>query len=224
MTHSVHPIGNLGKLTLERFVTGPVQENTYFLYDQDKNGLIIDPGEDAPRLLERIGHLGLKPSHIILTHAHFDHIGAVDPLRKALNIPVLLHPLDLEIYQNSAASAKKWGFVFEQPQDPDGWLEAGQILEVGMIRLEVRFVPGHAPGHVVFVGQDGEGGDFVISGDTLFRGAIGRTDFAYGSTPRLLGGIRSQILTLPDSTRVFAGHGPETTVGEERSRNPFLRG
>ncbi len=221
MTHSVHPIGTL---TLERFVTGPVQENTYFLYDQNKKGVIIDPGEDAPRLLERIGHLGLKPSNIILTHAHFDHIGAVDPLRKALNIPVLLHPLDLEIYQNSAKSAKKWGFVFEQPQDPDGWLEAGQILEVGQIRLEVRFVPGHAPGHVVFVGQDGAGGDFVISGDTLFRGAIGRTDFAYGDAKLLLDGIRSQILSLPDSTRVFAGHGPETTVGDERSRNPFLKG
>jgi hydroxyacylglutathione hydrolase len=223
MTHSIHPLGNLGKLTLERFVTGPVQENSYFLYDHAKNAVIIDPGEDAPRLLERIGQLGLQVGSIILTHAHFDHIGAVDPLRKALDVPVLLHPLELEIYQNSAASAKKWGFTFTQPQDPDGWLEVGQILEVGHIRLEVRFVPGHAPGHVVFVGQDDTDGDFVISGDTLFRGAIGRTDFAYGSTPLLLEGIRSQILSLPDSTRVFPGHGQETTVGQERSRNPFLK-
>jgi len=214
-----------GEITLERYSVGPIQENTYLLYDSSKNGFIIDPGDEAEMLLKRIRELELKPQAILLTHAHFDHIGAVEPLRLELNIPVYLHPLDLETYRSGHKTAHSprgvsfgWHLTFAQPSDPDESLEPGQVLEAGGVRLETRFVPGHALGHVVFVGNG-----FVIAGDTLFRESIGRTDLPGGDLELLLSGIRSQILTLPLETVVFSGHGPETTVGHEKKRNPFLK-
>jgi hydroxyacylglutathione hydrolase len=206
-----------GEITLERHSVGPLGENTYFLFDSSKTGFIIDPGDEADRLLSRIHELELKPKAILLTHAHFDHIGAVEPLRLELGIPVFLHPLDLEIYRSGPSSAARYNIPFNQPKDPDRFLEVGQILEAGSIALEVRFVPGHAPGHVVFIGKG-----FAIAGDTLFRQSIGRTDLPGGNLEQLLSGIRAQIFTLPLETQIFPGHGPETTVDFEKKHNPFL--
>ena len=211
-----------GEITLERHSVGPLGENTYFLFDSSKTGFIFDSGDEAERLLSRIRELEFKPKAILLTHAHFDHIGAVEPLRLELGIPVFLHPLDLEIYRAGHSSAARYNLSFTQPKDPDTFLEPGQILEAGSIRLEVRFVPGHAPGHVVFVGKATPNQHFLIAGDTLFRESIGRTDLPGGNLEQLLSGIRAQIFILPDDTKIFSGHGPETTVGFEKKHNPFL--
>ncbi|MFN8509746.1 MAG: MBL fold metallo-hydrolase [Deinococcaceae bacterium] len=208
----------LNDLTLERWITGPVQENAFFLFDANKQGFIIDPGDDGPMLLARIREIGMQPRAILLTHAHFDHIGAVQLLRTELGIPVWLHAADMPIYLMGALSALKWGVPFEQPEDPDAFLTDGQILECGNIRLEVRLTPGHAPGHVVFVGSG-----FAISGDTLFKGSVGRTDLPLSDTQTLLSSIQKQLLTLPDDTLVFPGHGSETSIGLERQHNRFLQ-
>lgn len=204
-------------LTIEWFVTGPLQENAYLLHDAAQNAYLIDPGADAPEILKAIQDRNLKLQGILLTHAHFDHIGAVQPIREALKVKVHLHDADLTLYENASLSAARWNLQIEQPSPPDARLNHGDVIETGAIQLQVRFVPGHAPGHVVFVG-DG----FVLAGDTLFKGSIGRTDLPGGNHTLLLEKIRSELLTLPDETVVLSGHGNKTTIGIERFRNPFL--
>lgn len=206
-----------GDVTLRVLVTGPVQENTLFLHDRDGQGFIVDPGDEGERLLKAIAEYGLRPSAILLTHAHFDHVGAVQAVREALGVPVLLHERDLELYRHAAASAARWGLRVTQPADPDGFLTPGQEFVAGGVRLVARELPGHAPGHVVFVG-DG----FVVAGDTLFQGSIGRTDLPGANHAQLIEGIHRELLSLPDETRVYPGHGPFTTVGRERTHNPYL--
>ncbi|GGJ34386.1 MBL fold metallo-hydrolase [Deinococcus roseus] len=204
-------------LTIEWFVTGPLQENAYLVHDALSNAFLIDPGADAPEILAVVQEKALNVRAILLTHAHFDHIGAVQPIREALKIPVHLHDADLTIFQNAALSAARWNLPLEQPAAPDASLHHGQVIEAGAIQLEVRFVPGHAPGHVVFVGSG-----FVLAGDTLFKGSIGRTDLPGGNHALLLEKIRGELLTLADETVVLSGHGDKTTIGLERLRNPFL--
>lgn len=205
-------------LTLERIVTGPVQENTYFLYDQDGLGYIIDPGDQAPDLLAAIAASHFQPQAILLTHAHFDHVGALDPIRQALGIPAYLHAADLEWLANAQKAAARWGIQLEQPAPPDGYLEHGQLWSAGQVQLEVRHLAGHAPGHVVFVGSD-----YVISGDTLFQNSIGRTDFPGCDAAALLSGIRRELFSLADHVQVFSGHGAETQIGHEKKHNPYVR-
>ncbi|GEM48830.1 MBL fold metallo-hydrolase [Deinococcus cellulosilyticus] len=204
-------------LTIDWFVTGQLQENAYLVHDRLKNAFLIDPGDDAPEILKAIQDQELSLQAILLTHAHFDHIGAVQPIREALKVPVHLHDADLTIFQNAALSAARWGLQVEQPAAPDARLNHGDVIQAGEIQLEVRFVPGHAPGHVVFVGSG-----FVLAGDTLFKGSIGRTDLPGGNHNLLLEKIRSELLTLPDEMVVLSGHGDKTTIGVERFRNPFL--
>ncbi len=204
-------------VTVRSVPTGPLQENTVLLRGQGGGGFVVDPGDEPDKLLAEIAAMQLRPRAIVLTHAHFDHVGAVEPLRKALGVPVWLHERDLELYRGAATSAARWNLPFEQPSDPDDFLVQGQVLQAGDLILTVRELPGHAPGHVVLVG-DG----FVIAGDTLFQGSVGRTDLPGGDHAALIAGIGRELLSLPDGTRVYPGHGPETTVGRERASNPYL--
>lgn len=206
-----------GAVTVRWTATGPVQENTLFVHDASGAGFVVDPGDEAPRLLQELRTLNLRPEAILLTHAHFDHVGAVQPLREALGIPVYLHAADLPLYRGAAASAARWNLKMTQPLDPDGVLTDGQIVEAGAVRLVTRELPGHSPGHVVFVG-DG----FVLAGDTLFEGSVGRTDLPGGDHAQLIAGIESRLLSLPGTTRVYPGHGRPTTVEHERTHNPYL--
>lgn len=183
----------------------------------DGLGFLIDPGDDAGRILQLVQETGVKVQAILLTHAHFDHIGAVQPVREALGIPVYLHPADLPLYRVGKVSASRWNLPFTQPGDPDHEITQDQVFQAGDLRLTARELPGHAPGHVVFIG-DG----FVIAGDTLFQGGIGRTDLPGGNHPLLIQGIQRELLSLPDDTAVYSGHGGSTTVGRERVGNPFL--
>ncbi|GGO24152.1 hydrolase [Deinococcus humi] len=186
-------------------------------------GFLFDPGDDAERILALIRDSGVTVRGILLTHAHFDHIGAVQPVREALQVPVWLHPADLPLYSMGAASAGRWNLPFIQPEAPDHDIAQDQIFTAGDLTLMARELPGHAPGHVVFLaGTDGENG-VVVAGDTLFQGSIGRTDLPGGDHPTLLAGINRELLTLPDATAVYSGHGGATTIGAERRCNPFLR-
>ncbi|UBV42251.1 MBL fold metallo-hydrolase [Deinococcus taeanensis] len=207
-----------GPLRLWSVTTGPIQENALLIAGTDGQGFLIDPGDDAGRLLTLVRGTGVAVQGILLTHAHFDHIGAVQPLREALRVPVWLHPADLELYRAGAQSAARWNLPFTQPADPEHEITAGQTFTAGDLTLTARALPGHAPGHVVFTAPG-----LVIAGDTLFRGGIGRTDLPGGNHAQLLRGIREELLTLPGDTAVYPGHGPRTTVDFEARTNPYLQ-
>ncbi|MFC4426513.1 MBL fold metallo-hydrolase [Deinococcus navajonensis] len=198
--------------------TGPLQENAVLVAGTEGKGFLIDPGDDADPLLALIRSAGVSVQGILLTHAHFDHIGAVQPLREALEVPVWLHPADRSLYDLGAASAARWNLPFVQPAPPDHAIAQDQVFQAGDLVLKARELPGHAPGHVVFVGEG-----FVVAGDTLFMGGIGRTDLPGGNHPQLLAGLQRELLSLPDDTAVYPGHGPRTLVGHERRTNSFLR-
>ncbi|GGI82957.1 MBL fold metallo-hydrolase [Deinococcus wulumuqiensis] len=206
-----------GPVRLWSLPTGPLQENALLVAGARNQGFLIDPGDDAARILDLVRTAGVEVQAILLTHAHFDHIGAVQPVREALGVPVYLHPADLPTYHLGAASAGRWNLPFVQPADPDQGIAQGQTFTAGDLTLTARELPGHAPGHVVFVG-DG----FVIAGDTLFAGGIGRTDLPGGNHPQLIAGIERELLRLPDDTYVYPGHGGFTTIGREKRSNPFL--
>ena len=156
---------------------------------------------------------------VLLTHAHVDHIEGVALLVRATGAPVYVHPAERNWYARAAEQARFFGVELEQPPSPDRELQGGDVLVLGGTRLEVRHVPGHTPGHVILYDAVAA---VAFVGDVVFQGSIGRTDLPGGSHRQLLDAIRSQVLTLPDDTVLYPGHGPETTVGRERVGNPFL--
>ena len=204
-------------MQIELIVTGPIQENCYIGMDEaTQQAVVIDPGEDAPRIIEVIERIGAQPIAIINTHCHFDHVGAVNAIRKQYNIPFYIHPDDEPMLASASASAQRFSLPLDQPQ-LDQFIREGETFTVGQTTLTVRFTPGHCPGHIVLVG-DG----FVFAGDVLFAGSVGRTDIPGASWAVLEKSIQTQLLTLPDETIVLPGHGPTTTIGRERQTNPFL--
>ncbi|MBI3760860.1 MAG: MBL fold metallo-hydrolase [Chloroflexi bacterium] len=198
---------------------GPIQTNCYLLGDPASGeAAIIDPGWDAPQVLAAVKKAGLRIKIVLLTHAHFDHIGGVAGIVEATGVPLALHPLDLPLLRE-LGGAKAWGIPMEPCPEPDILLAPGQVLEIGSLKLEILFVPGHTPGHVAFY-ERREG--IVFGGDVLFRQGIGRTDLPGGNYATLMSSLREQLLTLPDDTIVYSGHGEPTTIGDERRENPFL--
>lgn len=199
---------------------GTFAENTWIVADPaSRRAVVIDPGEEHARILAAVRHRGLEVGDIWLTHAHIDHIWGVDALREATGARVHLHPADRRWYDILPEQGAMFGLQgLPRLAPPDAELAHGDLLAVGPWRFAVRHVPGHAPGHVAFVGHG-----LAISGDVLFQGSIGRTDLAGGDLATLMASIRAEILTLPDATRILPGHGPETTVGAERETNPFLQ-
>ena len=208
-------------MIIKRLVVGPIQANCFIIGDEETNkGAIIDPGDDAEIILKEAEKLGFDIDYIIATHGHFDHNAAVVGLKKTMpDVPFLVHEEDLFFVKESKESARKWGIVIDQVPDPDGYLKEGDRIEVGGIVLEVIHTPGHSPGGISLLCNEG-----VFVGDTLFQGSIGRTDFRKGSMYELKSSIRKKLYSLPDETRVLTGHGPETTIGEEKRSNMFVRG
>ncbi|GAA6733239.1 MBL fold metallo-hydrolase [Thermus oshimai] len=198
-----------------RLTVGPLGENAY-LVETPEGAALIDPGDEAQRILDLAQKLGLTPKAILLTHAHFDHLGAVAPLVEALDLPVYLHPLDLPLYERAEEAAALWGFSIPKPPLPVKPLEEGMRL----FGFTVWHLPGHSPGHVAFLHPDPP---LALSGDLLFRGSIGRYDLP-GADPKALFRSLKRLLTLPPETRILPGHGPETTLGLEAQTNPFLMG
>jgi glyoxylase-like metal-dependent hydrolase (beta-lactamase superfamily II) len=199
---------------------GQFFENTYLVIDEATRACaIIDPGEESGLILHELSEAGVTPVGIWLTHAHVDHVLGVARLKDATGVPVYLHPADRPLYDRVPQQAIVFGMRAAPLPAPDRELAHGDVLAVGDLAFRVRHAPGHSPGSVVF-----EGHGAAFGGDVLFQGSIGRTDLPGGDFATLRNSIERELLTLPDSTIVYSGHGPETTVGRERRTNPFLNG
>jgi len=203
-----------------RMITvGPVQENC-FLVSEGERAVIVDPGEEAPRLLRAIESKGLTLDAILLTHTHFDHVGAVAPLAKATGAPVYCPEIEVPVLQDIMAFVPWPGFGPFESWDPEHTVSGGETLELAGMTFDVRFTPGHSPGHVTYAAR---GEHALFSGDVLFEGSVGRVDLPGGDWPTLLASIAALIDEFDDETTVYPGHMGITTLGAERRTNPFLR-
>jgi hydroxyacylglutathione hydrolase len=209
-------------MILEKLTVGPFQENCYVIGDQESRiGAIIDPGDEAARIAMAVEETGLDIGSIIVTHAHIDHVGAVAALADEYACPVLMHDEAEPMLKELPTQAMMMGIRFGKLPEVDRYVEDEEIVEVGDLRLRSLYTPGHSPGHLAFYLQD-EG--LVLSGDALFAGSVGRVDLPGGSMEVLMQSIEERLLTLPEETVVYPGHGPRTTIGNERTSNPFLQG
>ena len=210
-------------LQLRAFTFNAFGENTYLIINEKKQCWIVDPGmsdeNETNELLSYLDQEGLTPVSIINTHTHIDHILGVPALKNKFRIPFGIHAKDEPVLQGARGSAMLFGFSFPEVPKPDFYIQEGTPVVLGDDQLEIRFVPGHSPGSIVFYY---EAGKWAISGDTLFAGSIGRTDLPGGDYDTLIGSIRSQLFTLPDETVIYPGHGSPTSVAVEKSSNPFL--
>jgi hydroxyacylglutathione hydrolase len=210
----------LAELRIVPILNGQFAENCYLVYVAGHSDtVIVDPGEEPERFLTEARRLGRTITAIWITHAHIDHIIGVGAIRAATGAPISLHPAEREHYDNLPQQGLWFGLRLAAPPAPDTPLAHGQRLRVADAEFEVRHVPGHSAGHVCFVGSG-----VVLGGDVLFEGSIGRTDLPGGDFETLIGSISRELLTLPDDTIVYPGHGAPTTIGAERRTNPFLTG
>lgn len=208
------------QLIVRTFTSPGFGQNAYLVWaEESASALAIDPGGLAGAMADALSESGRWLEAIVLTHAHLDHIEGVAELVERTGARVWLHPFDRALYDHVAVQGQHFGLAVRTPPAPDETLEHGQSLELAGARFDVRHVPGHSPGHVILYCAEA-GTAFV--GDVVFRGSIGRTDLPGGDHRALFKGIREQVLTLPDDTRLLSGHGPPTTVGHERATNPFL--
>lgn len=210
-------------IKIKKFVVNPLRENSFILYDDSRKCILIDPGFYFEEELHEVAHFindnQLKPVRLINTHCHFDHLMGVEYIRERYSLPFECHRDDLFLLERANQQAVEFGFNIPPVRYPDSFLKDGDLIEWGDSVLQVIHVPGHSPGHVVFYSaSDG----IIIGGDVLFAGSIGRTDLPGGSYDQLIDAIKRKLLPLPGNTKVFAGHGPETTIGFERLNNPFL--
>ena len=198
---------------------GMFAENCYLVVDEAaRECAIIDPGEEAGLILHKVAETGARPIGIWLTHAHLDHVLGVPQVAAETGAPVHLHPADKPLY-DAVPDQAAWFGLPKPPRlpVPDKAFSHGETIAVGNTRFEVRHTPGHSPGSICLIGPG-----VVLGGDVLFAGSIGRTDLPGGDFETLVGSIERELLPLPDETILYTGHGPETTIGEERRSNPFL--
>ena len=210
MIHEILPVGMLAC-------------NCSILGDEASGeAVVIDPGDEVERVQEILARHNLRARYIVATHAHIDHVGGIEKLKRATGAAVLMHADDLPLYQKLAMQAAWLGVESPKTVDVDQFLKSGDVVRSGPLTLEVLHTPGHSPGSLSLhvAGDHGR----IFSGDTLFQGSIGRTDLWGGSFDQILHSIHETLLRFPDATPVFPGHGPATTIGEERESNPFLKG
>jgi glyoxylase-like metal-dependent hydrolase (beta-lactamase superfamily II) len=202
----------------------PFYKNGYILAcEQTRQGVMIDPGDEVDLLLEIVAGQGIDIRHILLTHAHVDHVAGTARAKAALGAPILLHRDDLPLYEAVLQQAAMFDLEVEPPPPVDRFYDASVPIEFGNYSVEVLHTPGHTPGGVsLLVGEKGHPARKVFVGDTLFAGSIGRTDFPGGDYDTLIGSIRSVLFKLADEVEVFSGHGAKTMIGQERRTNPFL--
>jgi glyoxylase-like metal-dependent hydrolase (beta-lactamase superfamily II) len=182
---------------------------------------IVDPGGDLPRIMEAIAQLGVTPEKILLTHGHIDHAGAAADLADALSVPIEgPHEADAFLLAGLAEQGKRFGITEARSVTPTRWLAEGDSVTIGKLTFNVLHVPGHTPGHLVFVARPER---FALVGDTLFAGSVGRTDFPYGSHDQLIAGIKTKLLPLGDDVTILPGHGSASTIAAERAGNGFLQ-
>jgi glyoxylase-like metal-dependent hydrolase (beta-lactamase superfamily II) len=211
-------------LQVETLSVGPLGCNCSIVADLDaKRAIVVDPGGDLEAIEERLRTLGVGVDGIVHTHTHVDHVGCTAELQRATGAAASIHEADRFLYALLPVQAALIGTGIPETADMDSALVDGRTVRAGGLELAVLHTPGHTPGSCSFVVTH-DGKTHVFAGDTLFRGSIGRTDLWGGDHDAILRSIHSRLLTLPDDARVVTGHGPETTIGEERARNPFLRG
>ncbi len=202
----------------ETLVVGSLETNCYLVYCQETlECAVVDPGAEPDEIIRLIAKLGLKPVVILNTHAHVDHVGANKDIKEKFNIPLYLHSADRSILEKAQESELALFLGAKDSPAPDHFIKEGDEIKIGKSSLKVIHTPGHSPGSVSFLG-DG----FLLSGDTLFFGGVGRTDFPGGSWQQLESSIKERILAMSDEIIVLPGHGPSTTVGEEKRSNPFI--
>ena len=211
-------------LKIHVFTLNPIQENTIIISADNGDCCIIDPGcyshNEKAFVDGFLKKNNFKPVLLINTHTHIDHVMGLDWAAKTYQLTPQFHELDQPLFERASMSAEKWGLSYTHYEGPVQYLKEGDEIKLGDDILKVLFVPGHAPGHVCFYNAT-QG--FLIAGDTLFKHSIGRTDLPYCNHDDLIKYIHSELLTLPDDTLVYPGHGPTTTIGEEKKSNPFLK-
>lgn len=215
-------------MDVRSFTVGPVAENSYVFRRQGSDrGLIVDPGDEPDRLLGAIGALGIELEAILLTHCHFDHVGAVAPVAKATGAPVYCPEIEVPVLADIMSYVPWPGFGPYESWDAEETVGGGERLELAGFGIEVVFTPGHSPGHVTYAIED-EGPEgpetHLFSGDVLFQGSVGRTDLPGGDWGTLEASIKGLLDAYPDEARVYPGHMGLTTLGAERAANPFLAG
>jgi len=204
---------------LERLMVGPLGVNCYIVGDdRTREVIVIDPGGNARDILDVIRQGNLRVAAMVNTHTHFDHILALTEIRDKTSAPFWIHADEAQVLASAQFGASMFGFAMAQPKPAERLLKDGELLTVGSESIKVLHTPGHTPGGICLLGDK-----FVIVGDTLFQGSIGRTDLPGGDYGALMASIRDKLMTLPDETIVYPGHGDATTIGEERRSNPFLR-
>ncbi|MGN7784587.1 MBL fold metallo-hydrolase [Niabella sp. 22666] len=211
-------------LSVHKFTFNPIQENTYVLYAENGDCCIIDPGcyfdEERNELVRFIQSKNLKPVYLLNTHCHLDHVFGNKFVSDTWQLPLYLHETEKMVLSFAPKSADMYGLPFENYNGEMKWLNSGDIVKIGDNELKVLFTPGHSPGSVSFYNEkDG----YVISGDVLFSGSIGRTDLPGGDYDQLEHSIKTELYTLPDETKVYSGHGGGTSIGFEKRNNPFVR-
>ena len=211
-------------LEVKTFVFNPFQENTYVIYDESRECLIVDAGcnstEEKQELIRFIRDVHLTPVALINTHCHIDHILGVEYLKVHFSLPFKIHEADKPLLAHAEQQAVIFDLDFGGSPEADGFLRDGDIVEAGTVGLKILHIPGHSPGSIAMYNETGR---MVFVGDVLFRGSIGRTDLPGGDYDTLISGIREKLLGLPPETIVYSGHGPPTTIEQEMYNNPFLK-
>ena len=204
-------------MIIKKLVVGPLEENSYVVADEvSKEAVVIDPGDEPDRIMDIIESNGFNVRAVICTHGHFDHVGAVGDINKATGARVMMHKDESETYGMAKDQAAFWGYNVDDLPEPERFLKDGDEIKVGGMVFRVMHAPGHSPGGICLYGEG-----VLFSGDTMFQGSIGRTDFPGGSIDRLRESFK-RLIELPVDTRVYSGHGPETTIGREKRENFFM--
>lgn len=211
-------------LSIKTFTFNPVQENTYVLHNEKKECCIIDPGcyfaEERDELKKYIELSGLTPVLLLNTHCHLDHVFGNKFVHETWNLTLHIHEKEKLVLERAPIAGKTWQLPFDNYEGDPEFIKEGDKIGIGEEELEIRFTPGHSPGSIIFYN---EAGKFVIGGDVLFNGSIGRTDLPGGDYDTLINSIQTQLFTLPDETKVYPGHGSLTTIGFEKMNNPYVK-
>ena len=211
-------------LTIQAFPFNPFSENTYVVFNEEKDAYIIDPGnftdEETDTLEKFIADNGLKVQNILLTHAHIDHVLGLQKAFDKYQVPVLMHPLEEEMLDRNPMDANRFGFFFKPFKGQISFIQENDLIMLGREEFKIIHVPGHSPGSVAFYHQPQK---FMISGDVLFEGSIGRTDLYKGSHEELITNITTKLFILDEETKVYNGHGNPTTIGFEKNYSPFFK-
>lgn len=205
-------------MILERLIVGPLENNCFVVVDEEtRSAIIIDPGDEPDRILDLIKQNNYKVKYIICTHAHFDHIGGLPEIKEELGAEIVIHKDELPIYKNAHKHAESWGFMIDPLPEPDRLVNDNEILSFGKISIKIIHTPGHSPGGICIKLDD-----VLFTGDTLFKGSVGRTDLPGCDENDLKKSLKKIVSSMPDKVKVLPGHGPYTTIGEEKKFNLFI--